>query len=102
MTATPAGSARKPRPGPTADAECDCGTRPGECTGPALTGRDVGDVLAALSIEQRQAIIEIYYHNRSVSETADLFRVPTAVVTSRVYLATHQPGSFTDVTGLAP
>lgn len=90
MTATPAGSARKPKPGLTTDAKHDCGPRPAECTGPTVTSLDVGDALAALSTEQRQVIIEIYYHSRSVSETADLLRIPTAMVTSRAYLATRQ------------
>jgi RNA polymerase sigma-70 factor (ECF subfamily) len=90
MTATPAGSARNPKPGLTADAKHDCGPRPAECTGSAATGRDVGDALAALSTEHRQVIIEIYYHNRSVSETADLLRISTAMVISRAYLGTRQ------------
>jgi RNA polymerase sigma-70 factor (ECF subfamily) len=50
----------------------------------------VADALAALSTEHRRVIIEIYYHNRSVSETADLLRIPAAMVTSRAYLATRQ------------
>jgi hypothetical protein len=90
MTATPAGSARKPKQGLTADAKHECGPRPAQCTGPAAGGRDVADALAALSAEHRQVIIEIYYHNRSVAETADFLRIPTALVASRADLATRQ------------
>ncbi len=90
MTATPAGSARRPKPGLTVDAKHDCGPRPAESTGQAIDGREVRAALAALSTEHRQVIIEIYYHNRSVSETADLLRIPAAMVTSRAYLATRQ------------
>ena len=90
MTATPAESAGRPRPGISADGKRHYWPGSAERTGQAVTSRDVRAALAALNAEHRQVIIEIYYHNRSVCETADLLRIPVATVASRGYSAIRQ------------
>jgi DNA-directed RNA polymerase specialized sigma24 family protein len=91
MTATPAEPAGSRRPGIRADGKHHHhGPRPAEPIGRAITGRDVRAALATLNVEHRRVIIEIYYHNRSVRETADLLCIPVATVASRAYSAIRQ------------
>jgi RNA polymerase sigma-70 factor (ECF subfamily) len=58
--------------------------------GQAVTGQDVRAALATLSAEHRQVIVEIYYHHRSVAETADLLCMRASKVASLAYSATCQ------------
>jgi RNA polymerase sigma-70 factor, ECF subfamily len=58
--------------------------------GPAVTSRDVRAALAALSAEHRQVIVEIYYHHRSVAETADVLGIRPSSVVSLAYSAVRQ------------
>jgi RNA polymerase sigma-70 factor, ECF subfamily len=87
MTARPD---RMARPGLTADGGHRYWPTPPGWAGQAITGWDVRAALAALSAEHRQVIMEIYYHNRPVSETADLLRIPVSTVASRAYSAIRQ------------
>ena len=90
MTGTPAEPARRPGPGLIADGQHD--DRPGATArgGPAITSRDVRAALARLSAEHRRVIVEIYYHKRSVYETAELLQLPVATVTSQAYSALRE------------
>jgi DNA-directed RNA polymerase specialized sigma24 family protein len=70
--------------------------RPTGRTGQAVTGADVRAALAGLAAEHRQVIIEMYYHHRTVRETADLLCVPVSTVVSRAYAAVrHLPCAIT-------
>src|SRR5947207_2957896 len=100
MTALPAASAGRAGPGRTAGGTRNRRPRPAERTSPAITGQDVRAALAALSAEHRQVIVEIYYHRRSVAETADLLRVSPATVISRAHFALGQlPRALTAIAG---
>jgi Sigma-70, region 4 len=55
-----------------------------------MSGPDVAAAIAALDAEHRQVIIEIYYRNRSVGETADLLHVSAATVAARAHSAMRQ------------
>ena len=90
MTALPFASAGRAGPGRSADGKRNRLPGPAERTGPAITGPDVRAALAALSAEYRQVIVEIYYHHRSVAETADLLHVSPATVISRAHFAIGQ------------
>jgi RNA polymerase sigma-70 factor, ECF subfamily len=57
---------------------------------PAFTGADVRAALAALSAEHRQVIVEIYYHHRSVTETAVALGIHPSSVISLAYSAVRQ------------
>lgn len=57
---------------------------------PAATARDVRSALAALSARHRQVIVEIYYHHRSVAETADVLGIESSSVISLAYSAVRQ------------
>ena len=101
MIATPAESPGRRNPG---GGNGKRNRRPGprEGTGQAITGADVRAALAGLAAEHRQVIVEIYYHNRSVRETADLLRVPVSTVASRAYTAVrHLPRALTAARELA-
>jgi RNA polymerase sigma-70 factor (ECF subfamily) len=56
----------------------------------SITSLDVRAALASLSPAHRQIIVEIYYNNRSVAETARLLGVPPGTVKSRAHYATRQ------------
>lgn len=56
----------------------------------SITSLDVRAALASLSPAHRRIIIEIYYNNRSVAETARLLGVPPGTVKSRAHYATRQ------------
>lgn len=45
----------------------------------------LGEALATLSPEHREAIIEVHYRGRTVRETAELLGLPEGTVKSRVY-----------------
>lgn len=87
MVAIPAESAGRRSPVVHRDGKHNYRPGPTENTGQAMTGADVRAALAGLATEQRQVIVEIYYHNRSVRETADLLRVPVSTVASLAYTA---------------
>ncbi len=61
-----------------------------DCIERAITGLDVRAALATLSAPHRQVIIEMYYNNRSVAETARLLGIPAGTVKSRAHYATRQ------------
>jgi DNA-directed RNA polymerase specialized sigma24 family protein len=89
MTTTPAESAGRPTPGIRGGSTHHYQPGPARRNGQAITGRDVLARLAALNAEHRQVIVEIYYHNRSVGQTADLLGIPAATVASRAYWAVY-------------
>jgi DNA-directed RNA polymerase specialized sigma24 family protein len=102
MIATPAESAGRRSPGNRGDGKHNRRPAPREDTGQAITGADVRAALAGLAAEDRQVIIEIYYHKRSVCETADLLCVPVSTVASRAYTAVrHLPRGLTAARELA-
>jgi RNA polymerase sigma-70 factor (ECF subfamily) len=90
MIATPAESAGRRGPGIGADGRHNHRPAPTERAGQAISGADVRAALAGLAAEQRQVIVEIYYHNRSVRETANLLHVPVSTVASRAYTAVRR------------
>jgi RNA polymerase sigma-70 factor, ECF subfamily len=63
---------------------------PADCIDTAITGMDVRAALAALTAPHRQVIVEIYYNNHSVAETADALGIPPGTVKSRAHYATRQ------------
>jgi hypothetical protein len=87
MLATPAESVGGRNPGIRADGKHNHWPGTTERYGQAITGADVRAALAGLTAQQLQVIVEIYYHNRSVRETADLLRIPVSTVQSRAYAA---------------
>jgi hypothetical protein len=102
MIATPAESAGRRSPGNSGDGKHNRRPGPREGTSHAITGADVRAALAGLAAEHRQVIVEIYYHNRSVRETADLLCVPVSTVASRAYTAVRQiPRALTAARELA-
>jgi len=63
---------------------------PVDCIERTITGLDVRAALGTLSAPHRQVIIEMYYNNRSVAETARLLGIPPGTVKSRAHYATRQ------------
>jgi RNA polymerase sigma-70 factor, ECF subfamily len=63
---------------------------PADCIEQTITALDVRAALATLSAPHRQVIIEMYYHNHSVAETAGLLGIPAGTVKSRAHYATRQ------------
>jgi RNA polymerase sigma-70 factor (ECF subfamily) len=63
---------------------------PTDCIERTITGVDVRAALATLSVPHRRVIVEMYYNNRSVAETARLLGVPPGTVKSRAHYATRQ------------
>jgi RNA polymerase sigma-70 factor, ECF subfamily len=63
---------------------------PADCIECVVTAIDVRAALAALSPPHRQIIIEIYYNNHSVAETAAILGIPPGTVKSRAHYATRQ------------
>jgi DNA-directed RNA polymerase specialized sigma24 family protein len=57
---------------------------------PPVTRRDVQAALAAMSAEHRRVIVEIYYHRRSVAETADVLGIGESRVAALAYWAVRQ------------
>lgn len=55
-----------------------------------ITGLDVRAALATLSTAHRQVIVDIYYKNRSVAETARALGIPAGTVKSRSYYAIRE------------
>jgi RNA polymerase sigma-70 factor (ECF subfamily) len=55
-----------------------------------ITALDVRAALGTLSSSHRQVIVEMYYNNRSVAETARLLGIPPGTVKSRAHYATRQ------------
>jgi RNA polymerase sigma-70 factor (ECF subfamily) len=76
-------------------------SRPVEITAPALEAVpaadddldrileswEVADALGGLSPEHRSALLEVYYRGRTVTEAAQVLKVPTGTVKSRVFYA---------------
>lgn len=87
MTAIPAEPTGRRSPGIRGDRGRGHRSRPAECAGQAVTGADIRVWLAGLAAEHRQVIVEIYYHSRSVHETAEFLQVPVSTVASRAYNA---------------
>ena len=63
---------------------------PADCIERAITGLDVRAALATLSAPHRQIIIEMYYNDRSVAETAHVLGIPPGTVKSRAHYAIRQ------------
>jgi DNA-directed RNA polymerase specialized sigma24 family protein len=96
MIATPAESAGRRSPGMRADGNQR--PLPTESAGQAIGGADVRAALAGLAAEHRQVIVELYYNNRSVAETADLLQVPVSAVVRGADIAVrHLPRALTSV-----
>jgi RNA polymerase sigma-70 factor, ECF subfamily len=52
-----------------------------------ITALDIRAALGSLTADHRQVIIELYYHSRTVAETATTLRIPQGTVKSRAYYA---------------
>jgi RNA polymerase sigma-70 factor, ECF subfamily len=52
-----------------------------------LAAWEVADALHALSEEHRSVIVELYYRDRSVADTAQVLGIPAGTVKSRAYYA---------------
>lgn len=52
-----------------------------------LLAWQVADALNALTPAHREVIVELYFRDRSVTETADRLQIPTGTVRSRAYYA---------------
>ena len=79
--------ARKSRPHEVAMAE---GHEPAADDAPfeqVLSAWEVAEALQALSEEHRSVIVELYYRDRSVAETATVLGIPSGTVKSRAYYA---------------
>jgi RNA polymerase sigma-70 factor, ECF subfamily len=63
---------------------------PTDCISQVITALDVRAALAGLSVPHRQVIVEMYYNNRSVAETARILGVPPGTVKSRAHYATRE------------
>jgi RNA polymerase sigma-70 factor, ECF subfamily len=63
---------------------------PAEPIEQALTALDVRAVLAQLTPEHREVIVEMYYHSRSVVEIAEKLGIPAGTVKSRTYYGLRQ------------
>ena len=50
-----------------------------------VTAMDVRGALASLSAEHRRVIVEMYFHGRSVAETAEILVIPAESVRRRAY-----------------
>jgi len=88
MRVIPAESAGRSGPRPTRGVED--ASPPWQHPGQVVTGPDVRTALARLSAEHRQVIVEIYYHQRSVAETADLLCIRASQVVSLASSAVRQ------------
>jgi RNA polymerase sigma-70 factor, ECF subfamily len=53
----------------------------------ALVAWQVADALRALSPPHRQVLVELYFRDRTVADTARLLRIPEGTVRSRAYYA---------------
>jgi len=79
--------ARKSRPHEVAMVE---GHEPAADEAPfeqVLSAWEVAEALSALSEEHRSVIVELYYRDRSVAETATVLGIPSGTVKSRAYYA---------------
>jgi RNA polymerase sigma-70 factor (ECF subfamily) len=63
---------------------------PSDCIEQTITGLDVRAALGTLSAPHRRVIVEMYYNNRSVAETARLLGIPPGTVKSRAHYATRK------------
>jgi RNA polymerase sigma-70 factor (ECF subfamily) len=63
---------------------------PSDCIEQSITGLDVRAALTTLSAPHRRVIVEMYYNNRSVAETARILGIPPGTVKSRAHYATRQ------------
>jgi RNA polymerase sigma-70 factor, ECF subfamily len=63
---------------------------PSDCIEQTITGLDVRAALGTLSAPHRRVLVEMYYNNRSVTETARLLGIPPGTVKSRAHYATRQ------------
>jgi RNA polymerase sigma-70 factor (ECF subfamily) len=59
----------------------------GDSIGRALDAQVIAVAVARLSAPHREVIIALYYHDRSVTETADALGIPPGTVKSRSYYA---------------
>lgn len=60
---------------------------PAQTIDQVITALDVRAALAKLTPDHRQVIIELYYHGRTVADTATTLRIPPGTVKSRAYYA---------------
>jgi len=76
--------ARQARP-PEAELDDDLALAGGQQADAIIDEADVRTAVAALPAAQRQVLIEIYYRDRSVTETAHIMQIPTGTVRSRTF-----------------
>ncbi len=85
---------------PTADALEDDADDPES----ALQMKDKGEVLRRcldqLSVDQRQVIDLVYYHEKSVSEVAEVVGIPEATVKTRMFYARRRLGELLKEQGI--
>src|SRR3984885_12896721 len=73
-----------------ADGEQPDVAEPSDCIERTITGMDVRAALATLSAPHRQVIVEMYFNDRSVADTARILGIPPGTVKSRAHYATRQ------------
>jgi RNA polymerase sigma-70 factor, ECF subfamily len=78
---------RRARPREVAPVEGDAGATAADASAldRALEAWQVADALRRLTPEHREVILEAYYRDRSVAETAERLQIPPGTVKSRLY-----------------
>lgn len=93
--------ARQARPPEVAEGELDL--NPAEDhTDRMLTKWAIMDAITVLQPGHRQILLETYYHDRSVAETASVLGIPEGTVKSRTYYALRALKVALEERGLAP
>jgi RNA polymerase sigma-70 factor (ECF subfamily) len=83
-----AARARRVRPQSTVrDTDVATLAAPGDDLDRTLTAAAVRDSLRALSPDHRAVLVELYYRERSIKETAAVLDIPEGTVKSRAYYA---------------
>jgi RNA polymerase sigma-70 factor, ECF subfamily len=82
-----ASRARRARPAYSDDAQVGDLPAPEDSIERILTAETVRRALPRLSPEHRRVIVELYYHGRTASETAEIVGIPEGTVKSRAYHA---------------
>jgi RNA polymerase sigma-70 factor (ECF subfamily) len=67
-----------------------------------LAAWEVADALSAISVEHRAVIVELYYHDRSVAETARVLGIPEGTVKSRAYYGLRALRAACEERGVLP
>jgi RNA polymerase sigma-70 factor (ECF subfamily) len=102
--------ARRARP-PEAELDDDLALTGGQQVDARIDQADVRAAVGALPASQRQVLIEVYYRDRSVAETARVMQIPPGTVRSRTFyglralrriLAAHDPVAYSLPPSAAP